>query len=144
LSGVAEKTSEILRFAQNDKMLKKRIEESSRRAYLPLTMIRIISTALIAAAMLTASSAFAGDHACCAKGAANAQATACVNLASLNLTPDQKTKIEAWQTECMKATCTKESRQTFLSRAKGILSPEQFAELKAQCNRTRMSKKSEA
>src|SRR5512132_701420 len=93
------------------------------------------ATTLVAAAILAASSAFAGDHTCCAKGAANAQSMACVNLASLNLTPDQKTKIETWQTECMKAGCTKESRQTFISNAKGILSPQQFAELKAQCKR---------
>ena len=99
-------------------------------------------TALAAAAMFVASSAFAGDTACCAKGAANPHSMACMNLASLNLTPGQKTKIEAWQTECMKAGCTKGSRQTFLNRAKEILSPEQFAELKAQCKKT--TKQSEA
>jgi hypothetical protein len=98
-------------------------------------MIRITTTALLAVGMLMASSAFAGDKACCAKGAANA-GVACVNLATLNLTADQKTRIEAWQTECMKAGCTKESRQTFLSRAKIILSAEQFAQLKAQCKKT--------
>jgi hypothetical protein len=85
--------------------------------------------------MLMASSAFAGDKACCAKGVTNA-GVACVNLATLNLTADQKTKIQAWQAECMKAGCTKESRQTFLSRTKAVLSAEQFAQLKAQCKKT--------
>jgi hypothetical protein len=108
------------------------------------TMIRITSIALVAAAMLAASSAFAGDKACCVKGAANPNSTACVDLASLNLTPDQKTRIETWQAECMKTGCTKESRQTFLGRAKEILSPQQFVELKAQCKKTSSSKKSEA
>jgi hypothetical protein len=98
-------------------------------------MIKITTTALLAVGMLMASSAFAGDKACCAKGPANAS-VACVNLATLNLTADQKTKIEAWQAECMKAGCTKESRQTFLSRSKAILSAEQFAQLKAQCKKT--------
>ena len=98
-------------------------------------MIKITTTALLAVGMLMASTAFAGDKACCAKGAANAS-VACVNLATLNLTADQKTKIEAWQAECMKAGCTKESRQTFLSRSKAILSAEQFAQLKAQCKKT--------
>ena len=102
------------------------------------------ATTLVAAAMLAASSAFAGDHACCAKGVVNAHSMDCINLTSLNLTPDQKTKIETWQAECMKAGCTKESRQTFLSHAKGILSPHQFAELKAQCKKTEICKKSEA
>jgi len=107
-------------------------------------MIKIAATTLVAAAILATSSAFAGDHACCAKGAANAQSTACVNLASLNLTPDQKTRIEAWQTECMKAGCTKESRQRFLTRAKGVLSAQQFAQLKAQCKKAANAKKSRA
>ncbi len=99
-------------------------------------MIKITTTVLVAVAMLTASSGFAGDKACCAKGTAKQDSVACVNLATLNLTSDQKTKIETWQAECMKAGCTTESRQTFLSRAKGVLSTEQFAQLKAQCKRT--------
>jgi hypothetical protein len=99
-------------------------------------MTKITTTALVAVAMLMASTAFAGDKACCAKGASKANSMACVNLATLNLTPDQKAKIEAWQAECMKAGCTKESRKTFLKQAKGILTAEQFAQLKAQCKRT--------
>ena len=107
-------------------------------------MKKISITTLVSAAMLVASSAFAGDHACCAKGGANPHSMACMNLASLNLTPEQKTKIETWQAECTKAGCTKESRQTFLSRAKGMLSPEQFAGLKAQCKSMGAAKKGEA
>jgi len=107
-------------------------------------MIKIISTALVAIAMLMASSAFAGDKACCAKGVSKADSMACVNLATLNLTSDQKTKIEAWQAECVKAGCTKESRKTFLKQAKGILSGEQFAQLRAQCKKTANAKKTEA
>ena len=107
-------------------------------------MIKITTTALVMAGMLMASSAFAGDKACCAKAASNTGSIACVNLATLNLTPDQKAKIEAWQAECMKAGCTKESRQTFLNHAKGILSAEQFAQLKGQCNKTAHAKKTEA
>jgi hypothetical protein len=106
-------------------------------------MIKITTIALVAAAMFAASSAFAGDKACCANGASKANSMACVNLASLNLTPDQKTKIEAWQAECMKAGCTKESRQTFLKQAKGILSAQQFVQLKAQCNKSASAKKTQ-
>jgi hypothetical protein len=43
----------------------------------------------------------------------------------------------------MKAGCTKESRQTFLTHAKGILSAEQFAELKAQCKKAADAKRTE-
>jgi len=107
-------------------------------------MMKITTIALIAVAMLTASSSFAGDKACCANGVSKANSMACVNLATLNLTSDQKTKIEAWQAECMKAGCTKESRKTFLKQAKGILSAEQFAQLKAQCKKTANAKKGQA
>ena len=107
-------------------------------------MIKTTTTALVAVAMLTASSAFAGDKACCANGASKSNSMACVNLATLNLTSDQKTKIEAWQTECVKAGCTTESRKTFLKQAKGILSAQQFAQLKAQCQKTTNVKKTEA
>ena len=107
-------------------------------------MMKITTIALIAVAMLTASSSFAGDKACCANGVSKANSMACVNLATLNLTSDQKTKIETWQAECMKAGCTKESRTTFLKQAKGILSAEQFAQLKAQCKKTTDAKKTQA
>src|SRR6266516_4387725 len=107
-------------------------------------MIKITITALVATAMFIASSAFAGDKACCVKGVSNTDKTACVDLATLNLTPDQKAKIEAWQAECVKAGCTKESRKTFLKQAKGILSAEQFTQLKAQCKKNETAKKTQA
>ena len=107
-------------------------------------MIKITITTLVAIAMLTASSAFAGGKACSAKGATDPRSMACVDLATLNLTPDQKAKIEAWQADCMKAGCTKENRKAFLKQAKGILSAEQFAQLKAQCKKTANGKKTEA
>ena len=107
------------------------------------TMIKITLSTLVAAAMLVASSAFAGYKACCVKGVSNTEKTACADLTALNLTPDQRTKIEAWQAECMKAGCTKESRKTFLKQAKGILSAEQFAQLKAECKKSAQAKKTE-
>src|SRR3989440_10861658 len=101
-------------------------------------MVKIIGTAVVAAAMLVVSVAFAkdksGDMACCAKNASNQQS--CASLTSLNLSADQKSKIEAWQSECMKAGCTKESRQAFLKKAQGILSADQYAKLKTECNRS--------
>ncbi len=112
-------------------------------------MVKIIGTAVVAAAMLMVSPAFAkdkaGDMACCAKNASAKNASnqqSCANLASLNLTADQKSKIEAWQSECMKAGCTKGSRQAFLKKAQGILSADQYAKLKAECNKS--AKKTEA
>src|SRR5947208_13411487 len=106
-------------------------------------MIKITTAALVAVAMFISSSAFAGDKACCAKGVSNTEKAACLDLATLNLTPDQKAKIEAWQADCVKAGCTKESRKTFLKQAKGTLSAQQFAQLKAQCQKTANAKKTE-
>lgn len=110
------------------------------------TMIKVIGTVVLAAAMLISSPAFAGGKAgCCMKNAANEQkSTSCMNLtvADLNLTADQKTKLEKWQHECCQAGCTKESHAKFLKKAKGILSADQYAKLQAECDKS--AKKTEA
>lgn len=105
-------------------------------------MIKIIGTAVVAAAMLVASPAFAGDKGCCAKSASNTKTAACADFDSLHVNAGQKTKLVAWQSECMKAGCTKESRAKFLKQAKEILSTDQYAKLKAECSKA--PKKSEA
>jgi hypothetical protein len=99
-------------------------------------MIKITGTLLAAAAMLWVAPIFAGEKkgeaACCAKGASHDK-MACADFASLGVTAEQKTKLEAWSAECMKGGCTKESRAKFLKQAKSILTAEQFAKVKAQC-----------
>ncbi len=101
-------------------------------------MIKITGFALVAAALLTSSMAFAGDKTgvkgCCTQNVVNKDGTkGCIDFASLSLNDDQKGKIETWQAECMKSGCTKESHHKFMQQAKGVLSAEQFAKLKAQC-----------
>src|SRR5439155_13537096 len=99
--------------------------------------------ALLAAGVLAATSSFAGGKSCCgAKGtqASNEKAN-CMNLASLNLTADQNSKLVAWQNECMKSGCTKQSRTAFMKKAKTILSADQYAQLKSECDKT-MTKRS--
>jgi len=94
-------------------------------------------------ALLSATAAFAKEKegaACCAKGASNK--AECADFASMKLTAEQKTKLESWQAECMKAGCTKESRTAFLKKAEGILSKEQYATLKGQCDKS-MDKKTQ-
>jgi hypothetical protein len=77
-----------------------------------------------------------GSDACCStnqmKQAKNEKS--CVSLATLNLNASQKAKIEGWQADCMKAGCTKQSRANFLEQAKTVLSAEQFATLKKECD----------
>ncbi|PYI91011.1 MAG: hypothetical protein DMF03_03960 [Verrucomicrobia bacterium] len=95
----------------------------------------IKTTLALLAAGAFSTSAFAGDAPCCAgKASADAKAN-CMTFASLNITADQKAKLETWQAECMKGGCTKQSRAAFMEKAKTILSPDQYAELKSKCDK---------
>lgn len=82
---------------------------------------------------LGATSVFAEGKACCAKQAANETSTKDVSFANLNASASQKSKLETWRSECMKAGCTKESQAKFMKQAKGILSAEQYATLQKEC-----------
>jgi len=96
------------------------------------TMTKLI--ALVAAGMFAAGTMFAGEHGDCAKQAGNDGKMACtVAMADLNLTPEQKTKMDTLMAEHHKEGCTKETEKKFMHEAKGILSPEQFAKFKAEC-----------
>jgi hypothetical protein len=92
--------------------------------------------ALGAVMVFAATSVFAGGKACCASGAkttANHDGAKCVSFANLTLSAEQKSKLETWQADCMKAGCTKESHAKFLQQAKSILSADQYATLKKEC-----------
>ena len=95
-------------------------------------MTKII--ALVAAGMFAAGTMFAGSHSECTKQAANTGKMACeVSLASLNLTPEQKTKMDAAMAEHHKAGCNEASEAKFMKDAEGILTADQFAKFKAEC-----------
>src|SRR4029077_8697235 len=90
--------------------------------------------ALVVAGMFAAGTLFAGEHGECTKKVGNAAKPACtVSLASLNLTPDQKTKMDAAMAEHMKAGCSEATEAKYMQEAKGILTKEQFAKFKAEC-----------
>lgn len=91
-----------------------------------------ITFALIATALLAAHSALAGG-ACCAGKSADHKMECAKTYAALNLTPEQKTKLEAVQEKCLKDGCTKESMAKFKKSAKGILSPKQYAQFETEC-----------
>jgi Spy/CpxP family protein refolding chaperone len=91
--------------------------------------------ALVAAGLFVAGTMFAGEHGNCAKKVGNEGKAACqASLASLDLTADQKTKMDAVMTEHHKAGCSKASEAKYMEEAKGILTPEQYAKFKAECN----------
>lgn len=110
------------------------IEQIALFRCLSITMVKFFGAAVLAVALMASPVFAGGNKACCAKTAANDKAM-CLDFASLNVTADQKSKLETWQTECTKAGCTKESRANFMKQAKGILSAEQFAKLKSQCEK---------
>ena len=90
--------------------------------------------ALIAAGCFAASSAFAGSHGDCMKQAGNQEKMACeVSLASLNLTPEQKAKMDAAMAEHHKAGCSEASEGRYMKEAKGILSADQYAKFESEC-----------
>jgi len=98
--------------------------------------------AVLAAGVLAASTSFGGGKGCCSKNMQASNDTAsCMNLASLNLSKDQHSKLVTWQNECMKNGCTKENRAVFMKKAKTILSADQYAQLKSECDKS-MTKKS--
>jgi Spy/CpxP family protein refolding chaperone len=100
-------------------------------------MTKLKGLALIAAAAFAVTSAYAGDkdHACCAAGATHAKndKDCSQTYATLNLTAEQKAKMDTFHADCKKGGCTKESMDKFMKSAEGILSKEQFATLKAEC-----------
>ena len=96
------------------------------------TMTKLI--ALVTAGLFAAGTMFAGEHGNCTKQVGNESKMACtVSLASLNLTPDQKTKMDAAMAEHQKAGCTEASETKYMQDAKAVLTKEQYAKFKAEC-----------
>jgi len=90
--------------------------------------------ALIAAGLFAAGTMFAGEHGNCTKQAGNEGKMACeVSMASLDLTADQKTKMDAVMAEHVKAGCSEATEAKYMKEAKGILTKEQYAKFKAEC-----------
>ena len=90
--------------------------------------------ALAAAVAFVAGTIFAGEHGDCTKKVGNEAKAACqVTLASLNLTPEQKTKMDTAMAAHEKAGCSEESEAKYMKDAKGILTKEQYVKFKAEC-----------
>ena len=98
----------------------------------------------MAAAAFAVTPAFAGDkdkdHACCATGAKMDSAS----FAKLNLSAEQKTKMNSLVEKCNKEGCTKESMEAFMKSAETILNKEQLATFKAECAKMHEKKDAKA
>ncbi|MGH7984657.1 MAG: hypothetical protein ACREFF_16150 [Candidatus Udaeobacter sp.] len=98
------------------------------------TMTKLI--AVVTAGLFAAGAMFAGEHGNCTKQVGNEAKAACqVSLASLNLTPDQKTKMDAAMADHQKAGCSEASEAKYMETAKSVLTPEQYGKLKGQCKK---------
>jgi Spy/CpxP family protein refolding chaperone len=97
-------------------------------------MMKLTGLSFVAVAVLAAASASAGDKGCCAAHAKN-DGKMCMSqtYAKLNLSSEQRVKLEALHAEYDKAGCTRETMDKFMKSAEGILSKEQFTTLKAEC-----------
>jgi Spy/CpxP family protein refolding chaperone len=92
--------------------------------------------ALVTAGLFAAGTMFAGEHGNCTKQVGNEAKAACqVSLASLNLTPEQKTKMDTAMAEHQKAGCSEASESKYMQEAKSILTPEQYAKFNAECKK---------
>ena len=90
--------------------------------------------AVVAAGLFVAGTMFAGEHGNCTKQVGNQEKAACqASMASLNLTAEQKTKMETAMTEHHKAGCSEATEAKFMKDAEGILTPDQYAKFKAEC-----------
>jgi Spy/CpxP family protein refolding chaperone len=97
--------------------------------------------AVVTAGLFAAATMFAGEHGDCTKQVGNQAKMACtVSLASLNLTPDQKTKMDAAMADHQKAGCSEASEAKYMEAAKSILTPEQYVKFEAQCKKGDKSK----
>ena len=98
----------------------------------------------MAAAAFAVIPAFAGDkdkdHSCCATGAKMDSAA----FTKMNLTAEQKTKMDALVEKCNKDGCTKESMDAFMKSAESILTKEQLATFKAECSKMHEKKDAKA
>ena len=102
----------------------------------------------MAAAALAVTPAYAGDKekdgGCCATRANNAKMDCSQTYAKLNLSAEQKTKMDALVAKCNKNGCTKESMEAFMKSAEGVLSKDQMATLKTECSKMQEKKDAKA
>ena len=105
-------------------------------------MMKTKALTIAAAVAFAATSVFAGGKACCTSHEGKME---CSQIyAKLNLTPTQKSKLDALQAQCEKEGCTKDSMDKFMHSAKRVLSKDQYAQLKTECENMQHSEKTKS
>ena len=93
-------------------------------------MKRFFAFVVAAVVVLSAAAVYAGQGCCSGMSAKGASCSGDM-FSKLNLTPDQKAKVNTLMAECHKATSTSEFHQLFSSGMEKILTPDQLAQWKA-------------
>src|SRR5437764_13714460 len=90
--------------------------------------------ALVAAGLFVTGTMFAGEHGDCTKQVGNKQGKmACeVSLASLSLTPEQKTKMDTVMAQHEKEGCTAASETKYMRAANPIVTQSQYPKVETR------------
>ena len=108
-------------------------------------MIKFKALAIVAVAAFAATSAFAGDKGHCAgMQASNDGKMACASYANLNLTAEQKAKMDALSAECHKGGANEATMAKMDKEAQQILNKEQYASWKSAHKDEKKSEKTQS
>lgn|ERR1022692_1371447 len=93
-------------------------------------MSKALGYALAAVLLMAGASVYADGGCCAGMSKSSAQGGCCSSdmLSKLNLTPEQKAKIESLKADTRRATSTSEMHAMFSAGLEKILTPEQFAQ----------------
>ena len=108
-------------------------------------MMKFKALAIVAVGAFAATSAFAGEKGHCAgMQASNDGKMACASYANLNLTAEQKAKMDALSAECHKGGSNEATMAKMDKEAKSILNKEQYASWKAAHKDEKKSEKTQS
>jgi hypothetical protein len=103
-------------------------------------MRKFLAFTVAAVVAFGAASVFADSGCCAGMSKSSAKGASCGDMFSkLNLTPEQKAKVETLKQDCLKATSTSEFHAMFNSGLEKILSPDQLAQCEAHCGKAKAS-----
>ena len=103
-------------------------------------MRKFLAIAVAAVVAFGAASVFAGDGCCGGMSKSSAKGASCGDMFSkLNLTDEQKAKVDTLKQSCLKATSTSEFHAMFNSGLEKILTPDQLAQLDSHCGKAKES-----
>jgi hypothetical protein len=103
-------------------------------------MKKFLAFTVAAVISLSAASVFADSGCCGGMSKSSAKGASCGDMFSkLNLTDEQKAKIDVLKQGCLKATSTSEFHAMFNSGLQKILTPDQLAQWDTHCGKAKAS-----